>query len=156
MCLRIPFYVYLQSGRLHFVTKVKIVCTLPYMASCLVYCILAGGEWPNRCDLYCDGRAIPYPIPSALSGAAQLRGYGISSCCCFVNLYNHPSWPQSRMICMHRPALYVSSSMGGAKLLTAFLQEASEIKCRQCGLTSTLWLKPVTSSLGIQRGYRRL
>ncbi len=33
-------------------------CTLPYTASCLAYCI-AGGEWSSRCDLYCDGRAVP-------------------------------------------------------------------------------------------------
>jgi hypothetical protein len=31
-----------------------------------------------------------YRIPVALTGAAQLRADGISSCCYIVNVHNHP------------------------------------------------------------------
>jgi hypothetical protein len=30
-------------------------------------------------------------VQVALTGAAQLRADGISSCCCIVNVHNHPS-----------------------------------------------------------------
>ncbi len=40
-------------------------------------------------------------IPVALTGAAQLRVDGISSCCYYiVNVHNHPSWAASRKECM--------------------------------------------------------
>jgi hypothetical protein len=32
----------------------------------------------------------PYPVPVALTGTAQLRAVGISSCCYIVNVQNHP------------------------------------------------------------------
>ncbi len=34
-------------------------------------------------------------VPVALTGAAQLRADGISSCCYIVNVHNHPSWALS-------------------------------------------------------------
>jgi hypothetical protein len=35
-------------------------------------------------------------LPVALTGAAQLRADGISSCCYIINVHNHPSWATSR------------------------------------------------------------
>ncbi len=55
----------------------------------------ARGEWPGRCDLYCDIQSVPLPcriIPSALARAAQLRADGIFSCCYIVSVQNQPSW----------------------------------------------------------------
>jgi hypothetical protein len=56
---------------------------------------------PHRSDFVRDGRAVPpaFSLPHwlavALTGAAQLRGDGISSCCCIINVNNHPSWATS-------------------------------------------------------------
>jgi hypothetical protein len=35
-------------------------------------------------------------VPVALTGAAQLRADGISSCCNIVNVHNQPPWATSR------------------------------------------------------------
>ncbi len=59
-----------------------------------------GGEWPGRYDFVSDRRgrtACLFPtVPAALTGAAQLRDDGTSSCCYIINVYNHPSWATSR------------------------------------------------------------
>jgi hypothetical protein len=34
-------------------------------------------------------------VPVALTGTSQLRANGISSCCCIVNVHNHPFWATS-------------------------------------------------------------
>ncbi len=57
---------------------------------------LAGGEvtrhvwfcmWWMGCAAY-----IFCTVPDGPTGAAQLRADGISSCCCKINVHNHPSW----------------------------------------------------------------
>ncbi len=49
---------------------------------------------------YIDGMALEDKVSIyylvALTGAAQLRADGISSCCYVVNIHNHPSWATSR------------------------------------------------------------
>jgi hypothetical protein len=59
--------------------------------------------WLERSDLaggilfVIDGRigCLFHTVPVALTGAAQLRADGISSCCYIVNVFNHPSWAMS-------------------------------------------------------------
>ncbi len=57
---------------------------------------LAGREWPSRCDFVRDRQALRpnffSTIPVALTGVAQLRADGISSCCYVGNVHKHPSW----------------------------------------------------------------
>ncbi len=45
-----------------------------------------------------DGRTASFfrTVPIALTGAAQLRADGGSSCCYIINVHNHPSWATSR------------------------------------------------------------
>jgi hypothetical protein len=66
----------------------------------------SGGEWPCRCDFYCDGRslqpsALTDCVSPALAGAAQLRVLGVSAsaagACILQNVNNQPSTLQSHM-----------------------------------------------------------
>jgi hypothetical protein len=59
----------------------------PYTASCLAYLGESdkAGVISTVMDVACRA------VPSALSGAAQLRADGVSSFCYIVNVHNHPS-----------------------------------------------------------------
>jgi hypothetical protein len=40
------------------------ILTVQYFTIFVPIAQQAGGEWPCRCDLYCDGRSIPLPLPT--------------------------------------------------------------------------------------------
>jgi len=49
---------------------------------------------PGRCNFVCTA-CLFRTVLVALTGAAQLRAVGISSCCYIINVHNHPSWATS-------------------------------------------------------------